>query len=120
MEKASIAIGIERPDIIKKVQANINLAHCATRELSMVEERNDTFLEAAEIYYNLVDYCEQLVDLFKELSSCSKQVLGTCPKHLKVEFKEYTDKRKLERAEEKLRLKNEAKAQVEALAGIKE
>jgi hypothetical protein len=120
MEKAAISIGVNEPAIVKDIQERINLSHCATREIGMKEDRNDTFMEAAEIYYNLVEYCEQLGELFKELSSCAKQALGKCPVDLKVEFKAYTDKRKLERSEDKLRIKNEAKAEVQKLAGVKE
>lgn len=94
-------------EIFKRLQEKLNSAHCATRELGMKDERNDTFMEAAELYFNIVDFCDELNDLFKDLKSCSKEALGKCPSDLKIEFKAYSDKRKQQRSEAKLREKQE-------------
>ena len=93
--------------VFKEIQERINSAHCALREIAQCEERADTYLEAAEIHFNLVDFVDELGDLFKDLKSCSKQALGKCPSDLKIEFKALSDKRKQQRSEAKLREKQE-------------
>jgi hypothetical protein len=93
--------------IFKELQEKLNFTHCSTRELGLKEERNDTFLESAELYFNIVDFCDQLSELFKTLKGCSKDALGKCPPELKVEFKAYSDLRKQQRSEAKLAEKRE-------------
>ena len=93
--------------VFKEIQERINSAHCALREIAQCKDRADTYIEAAEIHFNLVDFVDELGDLFKDLKSCSKQALGKCPSELKIEFKAYSDKRKQQRSEAKLREKQE-------------
>ena len=80
--------------LFREMQENLNSCHCSVRQLAMSEERADTYMEAAEHHFAIQDYVDVLVDLFKELKSVSKQVLGPCPKDYKTEFKLLEDKRK--------------------------
>ena len=108
--------------VFKEIQERINSAHCALREIAQCEDRADTYIEAAEIHFNLVDFVDELGDLFKDLKSCSKQALGKCPSDLKIEFKAYSDKRKQERSAAKLRekMEREGKANKENLKPVEE
>ena len=98
--------------IFKDLQGSLNNAHCATRELIQVPEQDGDYMTAAEIQMNLIDYIDDFNELFKELKSVSKQLLGSCPKGLKDEYKLFVERRKRERAEAKNKLVEERKEQL--------
>lgn len=87
--------------LFRELQSNLNRTQCSIRELANSEEKNDTFLEAAEHYFAIDNYVDVLLGLFTELKSVSKQVLGTCPKEYKEEYKALCDKRKADKKHEK-------------------
>ena len=87
--------------IFKELQNTLNQTHCSIRELLQIEERNDTFLEAAEIHHDIADYSQGFAELMKELSKVSSQVLGKCPKELKSDYKAMLESRAIVKAEKK-------------------
>jgi hypothetical protein len=80
--------------LFAELQDNLNSCHCSVRQLAMSEERADSYMEAATHHFAIEDFVDLLLVLFKELKSVSKQVLGTCPKDYKDEFKALQEKRK--------------------------
>ena len=96
--------------LYRDIQENLNISQCSVRQLAVIPEQDDDFLEAAKVYLDIEGYVEMLLKLFKELRAVSKQVLGPCPKELKVEFADLLAQRKEEAAQEK------EKAKLEALA----
>ena len=93
-------------DLYSEIQQQLNYSQCSIRQLAACPEQDDDYLEAVKIYFQLDDYVESLVGLFKELQGVSKQCLGTCPKEYKNEYVKMVSDRKAN----KLRLKEEAKA----------
>lgn len=76
------------------IQSNLNSSQCTLRNLSLCPERSDSFIEAVEIYHELNDFIDVLMELFDELKDVSKQCLGPVPKECKAEFKALVDARK--------------------------
>jgi hypothetical protein len=89
------------------IQKQLNYSQCAVRQLAMSSEQDDDYLEAAKIHFEIEDYVDMLLSLFKELKGVAKQCLGSCPKQLKEEYKQMCEKRK----EDKKREKEQAKLQ---------
>jgi hypothetical protein len=87
--------------LYREIQTNLNRSQCAVRSLACCEERNDTFLEAVGIYFEIDDHVESLFDLFRELQTVSKQCLGKPPKDLKDEYKKLCDDRKASKKQQK-------------------
>ena len=87
------------------MQQQLNYSQCAIRQLAACPEQDDDYLEAVKIYFELDDYVEGILGLFKELQSVSKQCLGPCPKDKKDQFAKMVADRK----ERKKREKEEAK-----------
>lgn len=98
--------------LFRDIQEQLNHCHCAVRQLAQCEERADTFMEAAEYDFEIQDFVTSLVDLFKELKTVSKDVLGKVPAEYKDEYKMNVEKRK--------KLKEDMKAQEKLLKAIKE
>ena len=92
-------------ELYGEMQQQLNYSQCAIRQLAACPEQDGDFIEAVKIYFELDDYVEQLLSLFKELQGVSKQCLGKCPKDLKLEY----DKMVSDRKERKKREKEEAK-----------
>ena len=90
-------------ELYKLIQDNLNQSQLTIRTLSLCEDRNDTFIEALEIYHNLDDYVDCLLELFTELKDVSKQCLGKCPPEHREEFKKLTEERKLRKKMKRLR-----------------
>lgn len=105
-------------ELYGEMQQQLNYSQCAIRQLAACPEQDSDFLEAVKIYFELDDYVESLVGLFKELQGVSKQCLGSVPK----EYKEQYAKMVSERKEKKKREKEEAKVanQLKRLEIIKE
>ena len=114
-EEVEVDVAID--SLFQEIQQNLNNCQCSLRELSMSEERADTFLEAVGHHFEIDDYVDTLLSLFSELKGVSKQCLGTCPKEHKDEYKKLVDDRK----EAKKRLKAEERAmKAMSLSEIKE
>jgi hypothetical protein len=92
-------------ELYGEMQQQLNYSQCSIRQLAASSEQDNEFLEAVKIYFELDDYVESLVGLFKELQGVSKQCLGPTPK----ENKEQYAKMVLDRKEKKKREKEEAK-----------
>lgn len=93
--------------VFKQLQDTLNQASCCVRRLIMVPEQDSSFMAAAEIQEELCNYIDDFTNLMKELKSVSKQLLGPCPKGVKIEYKAFLEQKKVERAEEKQKLKAE-------------
>ena len=72
-------------DIFKRIQEFHNSTHCSVRELAMMPEQDDDFLQAYELNCVIDDRIGGIVDLMRELKSICKQVLGPVPKEHKEE-----------------------------------
>ena len=95
--------------IFKQLQDTLNQASCCVRRLIMIPEQDDSFMAAAEIQEELSNYIDDFRNLMLELRSVSKQLLGVCPKAVKIEYKVFLEQKKKERADEKEKLKAERK-----------
>lgn len=91
------------------LQNFVNNTHCEVRQLSMCEERADTYCEALEIWHNLDVNISGALNLFKELKSISKQVLGKPPPAYKEDASKMILKWKNEAKMEKEKEKEERK-----------
>jgi hypothetical protein len=77
-----------------EIQQNLNYSQCSIRQLAIVEEQDSDFIEAANIYFELDDYVDTLLDLFSELKMVSKQCLGKPPQEFKEEYNKMCNDRK--------------------------
>ena len=68
--------------IFKDIQEHMNELHSQIRQLTMTEDRNETYEEAFEYYFHICDHIKEGSDLFKELRQVMKQILPPRPKHL--------------------------------------
>jgi hypothetical protein len=105
--------------LYSEIQQNLNRSQCAVRSLACCEERNDTFIEAVEIYFEIDDHVESLLKMFKELQDVSKQCLGKPPPEHKDEYKKMCDDRKAKKKKEKDDMK-EMEKQMKLLNSVKE
>ena len=87
--------------IFKDLQNTLNQTHCSIRELVMIEERNETYIEAVTIFHDIKDYTEQFSNLMKELAKVALQIVGKCPPEMKEEYRNYLIKRSIEKEEAK-------------------
>ena len=115
-----VELEVATDTIFKELQTTLNQTHCAVRELLQIEERNDTFLEAAEIHHDISDYSQGFAELMKELSKVSSQVLGKCPKDLKGEYKAMIEARAISKAEAKAEKDADRKQRLGVVAEKKE
>jgi hypothetical protein len=104
------------------LQGNLNNTQCSIRTLSLCEERDDTYLESLDIYHELIDYVDVLLELFVELKSVAKECLGVCPKEYKTQVKEIMDtrKEKIKREKEEKKLLEKQMKELEKLEIIQE
>jgi hypothetical protein len=90
--------------LFRELQSNLNNSQCSIRSLAMCDERNENFLEAAGYHFQIEDYVETLLSLFKELRQVSKDALGRPPPEYKKEYAEMVEKRKMEKSFNKLKI----------------
>ena len=88
-----------------EIQQNLNYSQCSIRQLAIVGEQDSDFIEAANIYFELDDYVNVLLELFQELKTVSKQCLGKPPQEFKEEYAKMCNDRK----EAKKKAKQQAK-----------
>jgi hypothetical protein len=99
--------------VFAELQTFVNDQQCGVRTLAMCEERADTYLEALQIWHELDENIAGALNLFSELRSIAKQVLGRPPKDMKVEVKNQLDLWKAQAVAAKAKLKAEAKHEKE-------
>lgn len=108
--------------IYKELQNAMNYSHCSTRELAMEAEREGNFEDVATHGFQIQDHVDEMLELFKELKTVVKQVVGR-PKgdDEKKWLSEQKEARKRKKAQQKLmdkqeaeRLKREKEAQRES------
>jgi uncharacterized protein YgfB (UPF0149 family) len=73
-------------DIFKQIQTHINELHIQIRQLCMTEDRNDSYEEAYEYYYEIIEHVKEANVIFKELPKVCKQILPPRPKELPKTF----------------------------------
>ena len=78
-----------------------NHLHCYVRELCMMEEQDNSYMEGLAQVLVIHDNIDQTSELFKELKSVCSQVLGKPPKELKDEAKKMLDEHKEEKKRKK-------------------
>ena len=78
-----------------------NHLHCYVRELCMMEEQDNSYMEGLAKVLVIHDNIDQTSELFKELKSVCSQVLGKPPKELKDEAKKMLDEHKEEKKRKK-------------------
>jgi hypothetical protein len=86
-------------ELYKDIQQNLNHSQCSVREMARSKEDSD-FFECVPIHWAILDYVENLNELFKELTDISSQVLGKPNKD---------ENRKIRKKREKLELKEQEK-----------
>ena len=96
--------------LYQELQENLNHSQCSIRTLSLCSEQDNDFIESANIYFELNDYVDTILELFQELKSVSKQCLGKPPQ----EFKEQYAKMILDRKQAKQKAKEAEKQAKEA------
>ena len=64
----------------RELQEAINNLHCATRNLMMSEERNDSYEEAKKIYDEVEATVKEGISVFKEIAKTNKSFLPKKPK----------------------------------------
>lgn len=58
------------------LQNAVNNLHCATRNLSMCEDRNDSWEECKKLYDEVQDTVKDGIAVFKEIASVNKQMIA--------------------------------------------
>ena len=92
--------------LFKDLQQKLNYCHSTVRTLVMSEDRDETYIETASHVWEIEDYTDVLDELFGELRTVAKEILGKCPADEKEEFKKISDKRKEEKKRAKEAKKN--------------
>ena len=64
----------------KELQEALNNLHCATRNLMMSEERNDSYEERKKIYDEEDATVKEGISVFREIAKTNKQFVGKPPK----------------------------------------
>ena len=68
--------------IFNQIQDHINELHVQVRQLSMCEDRNESYEEAYAYYYEVGAHVKEGGNVFKELTKVMKQLLPNRPKDL--------------------------------------
>ena len=70
-------------DVFQKLQQHLNNSHCAVRSMAMSEDQSmdedDDFKDLVKYNDIIQDDTDGMIELFKDLKSISKQVLGKPP-----------------------------------------
>lgn len=94
-DDVDIDVAIDK--VFNLIQSKVNDAQCCLRQMAMSEQQDIPYIEVAQLHYNIEDFCDGIVTLFKELKNVSKQVLGKPQTNEeKDEFKAFLEKRKIE------------------------
>ena len=92
--------------LFKDLQQKLNYCHSTVRTLVMSEDRDESYIETAAHVWEIEDYTDVLDELFGELRTVAKEILGKCPADEKEEFKKISDKRKEDKKRAKEAKKN--------------
>ena len=93
------------------LQGFMNGLHCHVRELAAMSEQDDDFMVALAKGLVINDTIDNMSDLFKELKSVVKQIIGNPPSELKQQAKKLADDAKAARKRSKELEKEEQKLQ---------
>ena len=96
-------------DVFARIQTFVNDTHVNVRSLAMLPEQDNDFMAGLDIYHNIIEGVDGMIDLMKELKKMSKEVLGKPPTELKQEVAAKV----LEFKQKMLRSKMDAKKQEE-------
>ena len=92
--------------LFKDLQQKLNYCHSTVRTLVLSEDRDESYIETAAHVWEIEDYTDVLDELFGELRTVAKEILGKCPADEKEEFKKISDKRKDDKKRAKEAKKN--------------
>ncbi len=84
------------------LQDTLNHLHCYVRELGMLPEQDSDYMVGLDKVLQINDGIDDMTDLFKELKSVSKQVIGNPDKSIKEEVKKKIETHKANRKADKL------------------
>lgn len=80
---SEVALEVALDDIYQKLQDHLNKLHCCSRTMAMLSEQETDqdadFKECAKYNDVIVENVDGMADLFKELKSISKEILGKPP-----------------------------------------
>lgn len=98
------------------LQSSLNNCHCSTRELCMLVDKDEDFETMVEQSEKIEDFVSDMSDLFKELNSVVKQIRGKpTTTEQKEWWKRHQCQRKLDKIEEKERLKREQEQELNTI-----
>ena len=97
-------------DVFQKLQQHLNNSHCAVRSMAMSEDQSmdedDDFKDLVKYNDIIQDDTDGMIELFKDLKSISKQVLGKPPNpDMKAWLTNHQNQRKEEKRLQKEREK---------------
>ena len=84
-----------------ELQGFMNSTHCYVRELGAMGEQDNDYEEGLKKVLVIGDTIDSMSNLFKELKSVTKQVLGTPPKDEKEKMKKIINDHKDEKKRQK-------------------
>jgi len=93
---SEMPLGEALDECFTELRGTLNSLHCYTREIGMMAEQNDDFLEGLKKSLQIADGIDEMVALFTELKSVVKQVIGKpSDDEEKTEAKKILDQHKL-------------------------
>ena len=92
-----------------ELQGHLNHLHSYTRELAMMPEQDSEYEVELKQVLTIEDCIDEMSELFKELKSVTKQIIGKPPAEIKDAMKKLVDDHKAERKRMKDREKEEQK-----------
>ena len=92
-----------------ELQGHLNHLHSYTRELAMMPEQDSEYEVELKQVLIIEDCIDEMSELFKDLKSVTKQIIGKPPKDEKERMKKLVDDHRAERKRMKEREKEEQK-----------
>ena len=99
--------------IFKQIQTFMNDTHCAVRTMAAVEDQDNDYMRALDLYHDITASIDDLLDLLKELKKISREVLGKPPSEIKDKVQAKILSFKQKRLQEKTQAKLEQLKMVE-------
>ena len=92
-----------------ELQGHLNHLHSYTRELAMMGDQDNDYEVELKQVLTIDDCIDEMSELFKDLKSVTKQIIGKPPKEEKERMKKLVDDHRAERKRMKDREKEEQK-----------
>ena len=98
-EDIDVEVALDK--IITQIQSFINDTHVNVRQLIVIPEQDNNYMLALEHYLAIITDIDGMGELFKELKSVAKQILGKPPNELKEQVKTHIDNHKRKKQQAK-------------------